>query len=145
MSKKYYFDELQNNKFDTIWYGFIEFDILNNNILNDNIKMSNITDIIVDISNVNFYIFIEENRLYLSLDNDRYYYTYTCFEKTIREIIYKLIEYLSGDTINKIEFINGEFTGVEYKPNGCQYKYKLTKIDNKISLKKRILNWSENK
>jgi hypothetical protein len=145
MSKKYYFDELQNNKFDTIWYGFIEFDTLNNNILNDNIKMSNITDIIVDISNVNFYIFIEENRLYLSLDNDRYYYTYTCFEKTIREIIYKLIEYLSGDNINKIEFINGEFTGVEYKPNGCQYKYKLTKIDNKISLKKRILNWSENK
>jgi hypothetical protein len=107
--------------------------------------MSNITDIIIDISNVNFYIFIEENRIYLSLDNDRYYYTYTCFEKTIREIIYKLIEYLSGDTINKIEFINGEFTGVEYKPNGCQYKYKLTKIDSKISLKKRILNWSENK
>jgi hypothetical protein len=145
MSKKYYFDELQNTKFDTIWYGFIEFDTLNNNILNDNIKMSNITDIIIDISNVNFYIFIEENRIYLSLDNDRYYYTYTCFEKTIREIIYKLIEYLSGDTINKIEFINGEFTGVEYKPNGCQYKYKLTKIDSKISLKKRILNWSENK
>jgi hypothetical protein len=76
MSKKYYFDELQNTKFDTIWYGFIEFDILNNNILNDNEKMNNITDIIVDISNVNFYIFIEENRLYLSLDNDHYYYTY---------------------------------------------------------------------
>jgi hypothetical protein len=145
MSKKYYFNELQNTKFDTIWYGFIEFDILNDSILNNSEKMNNITDIIVDISNVNFYIFIEENRLYLSLDNDRYYYTYICFEKTIREIIYKLIEYLSSDNINKIEFINGEFTGVEYKPNGCQYKYKLTKIDNKISLKKRILNWSENK
>ena len=162
---KYFFDNI--TKYDTIWYGFITFDkniedCINNNLINnklyqdelnedklnkdelyedelnnENIINNIINNIIIEISNINYYINYDNNIIYLSIENDGNYYDYIKFEKDIRPIIIKISELFNN------KFINGEFTGVEYKPDGFQYKYRIfnDEKNNKITMKKRILNW----
>jgi hypothetical protein len=167
---KYFFDNI--TKYDTIWYGFIAFeknieDCINNNLKNnqlyedelnnefyqddlnnENIEKININkykniinniinNIIIEISNINYCINYDNNIIYLSIENDGNYYDYIKFEKDIRPIIIKISELFNN------KFINGEFTGVEYKPDGFQYKYRIfnDEKNNKITMKKRILNW----
>jgi len=158
---KYFFDNI--TKFDTVWYGFIKFEksicILNeenkiiqdyeeNKMIEDEENRINdienrikemINDIIIEIADVNFYINYLEETIYLSLENDGFYYDYTKFEKEIRPIITKISEVFNN------KFINGEFTGIEYKPDGVQYKYRLQndEANNKYTMKKRILNWKD--
>ena len=136
MSKKYYFDIPYTRKYETIWYGYLEYD----NIKNYDISLLN--EIIIEITNISFYINIEDNKMYLSVDNDGNFYGYNKFENDIRNIIMQIEQVLS--TNDKVNFISGEFTAIEYKPDGNQYKYKLTNnlTEHKIDIKKRVLNWN---
>lgn len=139
MSKKYYFDLPYTRKYETIWYGYLEFDKKIQYFMN-NISLLN--EVITEITNISFYINIENNKMYLSIDNDWNFYGYDRFENDIRNIITHIEKYLSNNEL--INFISGEFTGIEYKPDGNQYKYKLTNNldEKKIDIKKRVLNWS---
>lgn len=139
MSKKYYFDLPYTKKYETIWYGYLEFDKIKDYDISDNISLLN--EVITEITNISFYINIEDNKIYLSVDNDGNYYSSNRFENDIRNIITHIEQYLSKNGI--VNFINGEFTAIEYKPDGNQYKYKLTNnlTEHKIDIKKRVLNW----
>jgi hypothetical protein len=139
MSKKYYFDIPYIKKYETIWYGYLEFDKKIESFIN-NISLLN--EVITEITNISFYINIEDNKIYLSIDNDGNYYGSNRFENDIRNIITHIEQHLSKNEV--VNFLNGEFTGVEYKPDGDQYKYKLTNnlTEHKIDIKKRVLNWS---
>ena len=69
MSKKYYFDIPYIKKYETIWYGYLEFDkkiesFINN--ISDNISLLN--EVITEITNISFYINIEDNKIYLSVE-----------------------------------------------------------------------------
>ena len=136
MSKKYYFDIPYIRKYETIWYGYLEFD----NIKDYDISL--LYDNFTELFDINFYINIDDNKMYLSIDNDWNFYGYDRFENDIRNIITHIEKYLSKNEI--INFISGEFTAIEYKPDGNQYKYKLTNNldEKKINIKKRVLNWS---
>ena len=136
MSKKYYFDLPYTRKYETIWYGYLEFDKIKD------YDVSLLNEVITEITNINFYINIENNKIYLSVDNDGNYYGSSRFENDIRNIITHIEKHLSKNRV--INFLNGEFTAIEYKPDGNQYKYKLTNnLDQKkIDIKKRVLNWT---
>ena len=139
MSKKYYFDIPYTRKYETIWYGYLEFDKKIEIFIND---ISLFYDNFTELFDINFYINIEDNKMYLSIDNDWNFYGYDRFENDIRNIITHIEKHLSKNEI--INFISGEFTAIEYKPDGNQYKYKLTNNldEKKIDIKKRVLNWS---
>ena len=136
MSKKYYFDLPYTRKYETIWYGYLDFDKIKD------YDISLLNEVITEITNISFYINIETNKIYLSVDNDGNYYDSSRFENDIRNIITHIEKHLSKNEI--INFISGEFTAIEYKPDGNQYKYKLTNnLDQKkIDIKKRVLNWT---
>ena len=51
MSTKYYFDLPYTRKYDTIWYGYLEFDRIS-----DDFNVSLLNDILVEITDINFYI-----------------------------------------------------------------------------------------
>jgi hypothetical protein len=140
MSKKYYFDIPYKRKYETIWYGYLEFDKKIELFIND---ISLLNEVITEITNISFYINIEDNKMYLSVDNDGNYYDSSRFENDIRNIITHIEKHLSKNDF-KISFSNGEFTAIEYKPDGNQYKYKLTNNldEKKIDIKKRVLNWT---
>ena len=60
--------------------------------------------------------------MYLSIDNDWNFYGSNKFESDIRNIITQIDQHLPENNV-KITFLNGEFTAIEYKPDGNQYKY----------------------
>ena len=136
MSKKYYFDIPYTKKYETIWYGYLEFDKIKD------CDISLLNEVITEITNISFYINIETNKIYLSVDNDGNYYDSSRFENDIRNIIIHIEQHLSKNEV--VNFISGEFTAIEYKPDGNQYKYKLTNnlTEKKIDIKKRVLNWT---
>ena len=139
MSKKYYFDLPYIKKYETIWYGYLEFDKKIEIFIND---ISLLNDNFTELFDISFYINIEDNKMYLSIDNDWNYYGYDRFENDIRNIITHIEQHLSKNGV--VNFISGEFTAIEYKPDGNQYKYKITNnlTEHKIDIKKRVLNWS---
>jgi hypothetical protein len=141
MSKKYYFDLPYTKKYETIWYGYLEFDKIKDYDISNNI--SKLNEVITEITDISFYINIEDNKIYLSIDNDGNYYGSSRFENDIRNIITHIEQYLSKNDLNII-FLSGEFTAIEYKPDGNQYKYKITNnlTEHKIDIKKRVLNWN---
>jgi hypothetical protein len=136
MSNKYYFDLPYTKKYETIWYGYLEFDKIKD------CDISLLNEVITEITNISFYINIETNKIYLSVDNDGNYYDSSRFENDIRNIIKHIEKHLSKNEV--VNFISGEFTAIEYKPDGNQYKYKITNnlTEQKIDIKKRVLNWS---
>ena len=139
MSKKYYFDLPYIRKYETIWYGYLEFDKKIEIFIND---ISLLNDNFTELFDISFYINIENNKMYLSIDNDWNYYGYDRFENDIRNIITHIEKHLSKNEV--VNFVSGEFTAIEYKPDGNQYKYKITNnlTEHKIDIKKRVLNWS---
>lgn len=129
--KRYYFDEIDENNYATLWNGFLE--ISNNN----NIKISDmeVSDIMTEVCNINFYIYVNDTKIFISLCQDSKYYFYQ-FEKDILNAIRKI------ENKFNISILNGEFNAVEIKHNGSQYKYSILKNnDSKFELKKKILSW----
>lgn len=129
--KRYYFDEKDENNYATLWNGFLEFS--NNN----NIEISDmeVNDIMTEVCDINFYIYVNNTKIFFSLCQDSKYY-YHQFEKDILNSIKKI------ENKFNICILNGEFNAVEIKHNGCQYKYNILKDnDSKFVLKKKILSW----
>lgn len=144
---KYYFESYNlQTRYYTIWHGFLKYDgnqipINSEHILNTNSKILyniDLSDIFTEICQLNFYISLIDNYIYISHDMDELYY-YHQFEKSIKNAI-KETELKFNIVIN-----NGEFYGNELKHNGNQYKYTISRKDDKIILKKKILNWDSKK
>lgn len=139
---KYYFEAYDyENKYRTLWNGFLKYSgntipINNKHVLNNNKLCYNneLNDILIETCELNFYISLINDFIYLSHDTDEYYYYYQ-FEKNIKSAI-KNIEVKFNIIIT-----NGEFYATEVKHNGNQYKYTISKNSDKIILKKIILNW----
>ena len=140
---KYYFESYNlQERYSTLWHGFLKYDgiqipINREHILSTNNKLLyniDLNDIFTEICQLNFYISLIDNYIYISHDNDELYY-YHQFEKSIKNAI--------KETELKFNIVitNGEFYGNEIKHNGNQYKYTISKKDDKIILKKKILNW----
>lgn len=136
--KRYYFDGCDHDKkYATLWNGFLEY---NSNIIvltQDKEKNTNkiLDDLVSDICNINFYIYLFDSKIYISLCQDEKYYYYQ-FEKDIKKVISEI------ENKFKVKIYYGEFNATEIKHQGNQYKYTITKDEeSKIILKKKILNW----
>jgi hypothetical protein len=139
--QKYYFDNVNPDIFSTVWYGFflyeendIQIPISENYYQQSNRELD---DLLSEICEINFYVTLNNNYIYLSIDSDtKYYYYY--FEKNLKDIILKIEEKFN------IHIQNGEFNAIEYRPNGNQYIYTISRSNDenkRIILKKKILNW----
>ena len=139
MSKRYYFDDTcLDTVYPTLWNGMLNCDDCTIPISENYYQNSNreLDDLLADICEANFCINIYDNTIYISLCQDTRYYYYQ-FEKDIKNVI-KSIEQKFN-----INIINGEFNATEVKHQGDQYKYTISKNDDgSISLKKRVLNWT---
>jgi len=128
----YYFTNTKlETSYPTLWNGYIHF--RKNDITP--IRLEDVDNILVDICDINFYIKIDISNIYISMDQDEKYYHHK-FEKHIKKIINKFEEMFN------ITVINGIFNATELKHQGNQYRYRISKkIDNKIMLSKKVLNW----
>ena len=141
INEKYYFLEKSvtgidiNITYPTLWHGYLTY--VKNDITDKSpINLLDIDNILIDICDNNFYLNNDSENIYISLDRDSKYYVEQ-FEKQIKKVIKQIEEMLY------VTVTYGEFNATEIKHNGSQYKYTLTrnKTDNKIILKKIILNW----
>lgn len=135
---RYYFDNsIVQSKYKTIWYGYLFYigDKIPITINHDNKFYSNheLEDILIEICNINFYISLIDNYIYISHDMDEEYYL-DQFEKHIKKVIYSIEQKCN------INITNGEFNANEMKPYGNICKYTILKKENNIILKKKILN-----
>jgi hypothetical protein len=132
--KRYYYDGYNLDKnYATLWNGFLEYNSNTIELTEDRIEKNTnreLDDLLTDICNINFYIYILDSKIYISLCQDSKYYYYQ-FEKDIKLIIDKIENQFN------IKIDNGEFNATELKHQGNQYKYSISKdIDSKIILKK---------
>lgn len=134
INDKYYFmnSNMDVNNYSTLWRGYFKFIYNNTNYILSGLDVDNI---LLDICDINFYIHLDQDYIYISICQDEKYYVYQ-FEKHCKKIVAKLEE------ICDIYITYGEFNATELKQDGNQYKYTLTKTeDKKISLRKKTLNW----
>ena len=133
IKEKYYFDNTNLlTKYGTLWDGFLTFDLITELPSDAN---SQISDILVEICDINFFTNVIEHNIYISLDTDSYFYYYD-FEKTIKSAIIEIEKKF------EININYGEFNAIEVKHYSNQYKYTISKNDdNSILLKKKTLNW----
>ena len=135
----YYWDNTTNinvlEKFKTIWKGNIKSENIDGNwIKPDEIKK--LEDICTDIAERNFYIYLDENHIYLSLCQDSPYYYYE-FEKNIIKLLKEIEKKF------KVKIGEGDFYCWECRPMANSYKYIIFKKDNKFKIKKTVLNWEK--
>ena len=139
VNTRYYFDNTHiNERFCTVWYGFLQYEGNPITLSGNYYQKSNriLDDLLTEICDIHFYINLVDNRIYISVDNDVKYYTYD-FEKHIKDMILRIEHTFS------IHIFVGEFNAIEYKPDSNQYKYTISRhVDKKVILKKKILNWS---
>ncbi len=128
----YYFTNTKlETSFPTLWNGYIHF----KKIDTTPIRLEDVDNILADICEINFYIKIDILHIYISMDQDEKYYHHQ-FEKHIKKIINKFEEMFN------INVVNGIFNATELKHQGNQYRYRISKkIDNKIMVSKKVLNW----
>ena len=134
--KKYYFeDSIIEDKYPTLWHGYLEYTGNEINITDNYFQNSNreLDEILTNICNVNFYVSLTDNKINLSLCRDSNYYTYE-FEKNIKDIVSSIEKKFN------IKIISGEIYANEVKHNGNHVKYNLSK-KNKIILKRNILSF----
>jgi archaellin len=136
--KRYYYDGYDlDKKYATLWNGFLEYNSNNIEYTKDRGDNTNreLDDLVTNICNINFYIYILNSKIYISLCQDTKYYYYD-FEKDIKKVIGEIEDKF------KVKIDYGEFNATELKHHGNQYKYTITKDKtSKIILKKKILNW----
>lgn len=140
MIKRYYYDGCDlDTKYATLWNGFLEYNSNTIELTLDRVEKNTnreLDDLVTDICNINFYIYILDSKIYISLCLDEKYY-YHQFEKDIRKVITEI------ENKFKVKIDYGEFNATECKHHGDQYKYTIKKDKNsKIVLKKKILNWN---
>jgi len=141
MIKKYYYENTPlETKYATLWDGYLTYEgnipISSNYWQNSNKELD---DILADICDVNFYVSIIDNNIYLSVSSDFRFYI-TNFEKTIKKAIKEI-----NDKFN-VKIGEGHFNALEIKHSGNQYRY-IIRVDekdkdkDKYILKKKTLNW----
>ena len=136
MKKYYYENTFLETKYFTLWNGYFKYNGNKIKVSENYYQESNreLDDLFVEICDINFYISLIDEYIYISVDSDSYFYS-TNFEKTIKKAL-KEIEIKFNIIIEC-----GEFYATEVKHMGNQYKYTISKSNNKIILKKKILNW----
>jgi hypothetical protein len=136
--KKYYFENsIIEEKYPTLWHGYLEYNGNKINITEDYHQNSNreLDDLLADICDVNFYVSLIDNKIHLSLCRDSNYYIDN-FEKNIKDIVQSIEKKFN------IKIISGEIYANEVKHNGKHVKYNLSK-KNKIILKRNILSFKD--
>jgi hypothetical protein len=138
MIKKYYFENTNLDKiYSTLWNGEFIYNGDKIPLSLDYHQESNreLDDILTENLDVNFYVSLIDNNIHISCCSDFKFYFYD-FEKYIKRTI------LNIESKFNIYIYFGNFNATEIKHNGNQYKYTINKNnENKIILKKRILNW----
>ncbi len=132
IKQKYYYMDTQSDKiYATLWNGFLKYKKLDEHP----IPFLDIDNILVDICNINFYVHLDNEYIYISLCQDEKYYAHQ-FEIHIKKVIRSFEEKFN------LQILSGEFNATELRHQGDQIKYTISKLsNNNISLKKRILNW----
>ncbi len=133
INEKYYFVNTNVNiKYPTLWDGYLNYTKNSSDVV---INYLDIDNILVDICEINFYIHLQPETIYISLDRDENYYFHQ-FEKHIKPVIKKMEE------IMNITIQYGEFNASEIKHDPNLFKYIITRKTDKIILQKQSLNWS---
>ena len=137
MTTKYYFEKtILEKKYATLWDGYLTYE--GNIPISHDYSNKELDDILTEICDVNFYVSIMDNNIYLSVCSDFHFYI-TNFEKTIKKAIKNINDKF------KVKIKEGHFNALEVKHSGNQYRY-IIRIDdsdnNKYILKKKVLNWS---
>jgi len=133
--KRYYYDECTFNvleKYATIWKGFLKKKNIDDNWIKCD-ELRKIDDLFAEKYDINFYTYLDEDYLYISLCQDTKYYYYQ-FEKDIIKMI-KDIQKLC-----QIEIGEGCFEAWECKPYADSYKYTIYREEEKLKLKKIKVN-----
>ena len=137
-NNKYYFQNtIVETEFPTLWDGYLTYDADKLIEISDGyFQKSNreLDDLLQEICDINFYVSLIDNNIYLSVCRDSHFY-YQDFEKNIKKII-KEIEIKFNISIK-----SGQFNANEVKHRGSQYRYTINKDNDKISVKRKILNW----
>ena len=137
-NNKYYFQNtIVETEFPTLWDGYLTYEADKLIEISDNyFQKSNreLDDLLQEICDIHFYVSLIDNTIYLSICRDSHFY-YQDFEKNIKKII-KEIEIKFNISIK-----SGQFNANEVKHGGSQYKYTINKDNDKISVKRKILNW----
>lgn len=140
MNKKYYYDDIDNHKFPTLWNGFLRYSGISIPSYTDFSEQSDepLSNVLEKLCKTNFYISLIDNYIYMSRGiNNNFYYT-SDFEKFIKSMI--------RETEKKFDVVitDGEFYAKEVKHNGTEYKYNILKDDkDKIILKRKTLNFND--
>ena len=137
MKRYYYEDTIIETNYPTLWNGHLSYEGDDIPISLDYYQNSNkeLDEIFTEICEVNFYISIIDKKIYVSLCRDSNYY-YRQFEKNIKSVINQI------ESKFNIIITDGEFYANEVKHEGSQYKYTITKLEDKLLLRKKILNWN---
>ena len=138
MIKKYYFENTDLDKiYSTLWNGELFYNGDKIPISINYFQESNreLDEILAENLNVNFYVTLADNNIYISCCSDFKFYYYD-FEKNIKRTIFNI------ENKFKIYIYLGNFNATELKHEGNQYKYAISKNkEDKLILKKRVLNW----
>jgi hypothetical protein len=136
MKKYYYEDTFLEKKYPTLWTGYFKYNGNQIKISENYFQQSNreLDDLFTNICDINFHISLIDEYIYISLDRDSNFYSIN-FEKTIKNVLKEI------ETKFNVIIYYGEFYGTEVKHMGNQYKYSISHNEDKIILKKKILNW----
>ena len=129
----YYYSNHSDIKSPILWDGEITF---HSDISYDNAKMEkDIRDLFDTIFEVNFYIHVYEETIYLSLCMDSFL-SCSVFEKLCKKALKKTEEECN------IYLIQGRVFAYEVKHHGNQCRYTISKKDNgSFYVGKTVLNW----
>jgi hypothetical protein len=134
---RYYYDNPNFNKsYRTLWKGYLSYtgNLIPISELYSDYSNKELNEIIAEVYDINLYTNLEDNIIYLSSDCDSNFYYYD-FEKNIKKLIEKLNKKFN------IDIFSGEFKAHELRIDGDLFKYTINKLNNNITLKKKILNW----
>lgn len=139
MIKKYYYEgTFMEYKFSTLWNGFLRYIGIQIPISSDHYQESNreLDDLLAETCDINFYVSLINNHIYMSICRDSNYYAID-FEKNTKKMIREIEKKFN------VMITDGEFYANEIKHNGNQYKYNILKDnEDKIILKKKTLNFN---
>ena len=136
---QYYWDDTKHinvlEKYSTIWKGTLKNENVDSLWISPD-KLNQLEDLFTDVLDRNFYIYLDENYIYVSLCQDSPYFYYE-FEKNIIKLL-KKIENKFEVTISE-----GEFYCWECRPMADSYRYIIYKKEKKFKMKKTVLNWEK--
>jgi hypothetical protein len=136
---QYYWDNTTHinvlERFSTIWKGTLKSEKIDGNWIKPD-QIRKLDDLFTDVAERNFYLYLDENHIYISLCQDSPYYFYE-FEKDAIKLLKEIEKKF------EVKIGEGEFFCWECKPMPNSYRYVIYKKDNKFKIKKTVLNWEK--